>query len=688
MKFMATNTKQNQLIHEKSPYLRQHHDNPVHWQSWGESALSTARSENKPIFLSIGYSTCHWCHVMAHESFEDKEIAAVLNEYFIPIKVDREERPDVDEIYMAAIHAMGQRGGWPLSMFLTPDLKPFYGGTYWPREQFLIILEKLALVWKEHPDKVFTSGEQILEHVKAQKNSELGESELSQKVFEEFSKYSAATFDRYWGGFGHAPKFPHSMQLSLLLRMHRRSKDPLALNMVTHSLEKMAHGGLYDHLGGGFARYSTDERWLIPHFEKMLYDNALLVKVYLEAYQILNHPSPQPSPQRGEGDKREMFASVARETLDYVLRDLTDPQGGFYSAEDADSEGEEGKFYVWTQEELHRVLNAEEFELLHKIYGTSVNGNFEHHTNHFALQQGFDWSAKKNPVLQSAEKKLFELRSKRIRPHRDEKILTSWNALMISAMAMGYQVLQDEKYLKAAQSAADFILKQSGLWKENKLHARFCDGEVKHAAYLDDYSFLIQALLDLYQSNFDEEILRQALKVQEQQDELFWDAAKGGYFFSDGKDPSLLVRSKESGDGALPNGNAVSALNLLKLFDLTGDVKFRERAQNLFKIFSKIMVEYPHACPQLLIAYDYATDNSSQIVMSSSALPSLQEFFFKICQSFIPNKVMAFTDGKKDFPPLIKNKTSMDQKNTFYICHEGICQAPTTDAQKAFELIS
>ncbi len=673
MKFMVTNMKQNQLIHEKSPYLRQHHDNPVHWQSWNDTALAAARSENKPIFLSIGYSTCHWCHVMAHESFEDKEIAAVLNEYFIPIKVDREERPDVDEIYMAAIHSMGQRGGWPLSMFLTPDLKPFYGGTYWPREQFLIILEKLALVWKEHPDKVFTSGEQILEHVKAQKNSELGESELSQKVFNEFYKYSEATFDRYWGGFGHAPKFPHSMQLSLLLRIHRRTKDPLALNMVTHSLQKMAHGGLYDHLGGGFARYSTDERWLIPHFEKMLYDNALLVKTYLEAYQVTHN---------------EMFASVARETLDYVLRDLTDSQGGFYSAEDADSEGEEGKFYVWTQEELQRVLNAEEFDLLHKIYGTSVNGNFEHHTNHFALQDGFDWSAKKNPLLQSAQKKLFELRGKRIRPHRDEKILTSWNALMISAMAAGYQVLQDEKYLQAAQSATDFILNQSGLWKENKLHARFCDGEVKHAAYLDDYSFLIQALLDLYQSNFDEEILRQALKLQEQQDELFWDKDKGGYFFSDGKDSSLLVRSKESGDGALPNGNAVSALNLLKLFDLTGDLRFRERAHHLFKIFSKIMVEYPHACPQLLIAYDYASDESKQLVMSAAQFTDLRDFFFSLNQSFIPNKVVAFTEGQRDFPLLVKSKTPQNGQNTLYVCQQGVCLAPTNNAAEAISLLS
>lgn len=669
---MATNTRKNELIHEKSPYLKQHHDNPVHWQAWGEAAFKASREENKPIFLSIGYSTCHWCHVMAHESFENKEIAAILNEYFIPIKVDREERPDVDEIYMAAIHAMGQRGGWPLSMFLTPDLKPFYGGTYWPRDQFLIILEKLAMVWKEHPDKIFGSGEQILEYVKAQKNAELGESELSEKVFDEFYKYSEATFDRYWGGFGHAPKFPHTMQLALLLRIHQKTKQPQALQMVSHSLEKMAHGGLYDHLGGGFARYSTDERWLIPHFEKMLYDNALLVKVYLEAYQATH---------------KEMFAKVARETLDYILHDLTDAQGGFYSAEDADSEGEEGKFYVWTQNELQKALSAEEFDLLHKIYGSTVNGNFEHHSNHFALQEGFDWKAKENPLLQSAQKKLLDLRSKRIRPHRDEKILTSWNGLMISAMAMGYQVLQDEKYLKAAEKAADFILEQSGLCKNGQLYARYCDHEVKHAAYLDDYAFLIQALLDLYQCNFDEKILKQAFALQTRQDELFWDSAKGGYFFSDGQDSSLLVRSKEAGDGALPNGNAVSALNLLKIFDYTGDIQYRQRALNIFKTFSKIMVEYPHSCGQLLLAYDYAIHESSQLVISSPELASAKKFLDEVNQRFIPNKILAFTDGKKDFPPLVQHKVSLDRKNTFYVCQEGSCSAPTQNESEALKLI-
>ncbi len=663
--------KHNRLIYEKSPYLLQHKDNPVHWYSWGEEAFKAAREENKPIFLSIGYSTCHWCHVMAHESFENKEVAAVLNEYFIPIKIDREERPDVDEIYMAAIHAMGQRGGWPLSMFLTNDLKPFYGGTYWPREQFLIILEKLALVWKEQPDKIYGSGEQILEYVKAQKNAELNPSDLSEKVFAEFYRYSEATFDRYWGGFGHAPKFPHPMQLSLLLRIHRRTQEPLALQMVTHTLEKMARGGIYDHLGGGFARYSTDEKWLIPHFEKMLYDNALLAKVYLEAYQVT---------------KNENNAKIAKEILDYILRDMTDPLGGFYSAEDADSEGKEGKFYVWTYDEIKKSLSHEEFELFHKVYNLTVNGNFEHHTNNLSLQDGFDWKTKENPLLQSAHQKLFKIREKRIRPHRDEKILSSWNALMISAMSMGYKVLGEKKYLDAAKKAADFILSTSGLYKDSKLFARFCDGEVKHAAYLDDYAFLIQALIDLYECEFDAQLLQHAFNLQVKQNKLFWDSEKGGYFFNDGQDPSLLVRSKEAGDNAIPSGNAVSALNLLKLFDYTGDTNFREKAQTLFKVFSKIMAEYTHACPQLLMAYDYFTDDASQLVLSSAEIP--ESFLKRFHQKFIPNKILAWTDGEKDFPPLVQNKKSIDNKITVYVCKEGTCQAPSTDEEEALQAIA
>lgn len=655
-------TQHNRLQYEKSPYLLQHKDNPVNWHAWGEEAFKLSREKNKPIFLSIGYSTCHWCHVMAHESFENAEVAAILNEYFIPVKVDREERPDVDEIYMAAIHAMGQRGGWPLSMFLTTDLKPFYGGTYWPRDQFLIILEKLALVWKEQPEKIFGSGDQILESVKAQKNVELGHADLSEKIFQEFYRYSSATFDRYWGGFGHAPKFPHTMQLALLLRIYRRTQETHALKMVTHSLEQMARGGIYDHVGGGFARYSTDERWLIPHFEKMLYDNALLVKIYLEAYQVT---------------KNESFAQIAEECLDYILRDMTHPEGGFYSAEDADSEGEEGKFYVWTFEELKSALTNEEFEALQKTFDIKINGNFEHHTNNLALRNDISWADRKHPLIQSSLEKLFKIREKRIRPHLDDKILTSWNGLMISAMALGYQILKKDKYLEAALKAYTFILNQSGLYQNEKLFARYRDGESRFSAYLDDYAYLIQGILDLYECNFDTTLLKQALELQKKQDELFWDHDKDGYFFSDGSDSSLLVRSKEGGDGAIPNGNAVSALNLQKLYAYTFDENLKKKTIDVFRYFSKIMVEYPHACPQMLIAYDYFTDNSKEIVIASSS--PLRSSLLPLHPHFIPNKVIAWTDGKKDFPPLVKGKIPLNEKTTYYICETGSCLAPTNN---------
>ncbi len=663
-------SKSNRLKDEKSPYLLQHQDNPVHWQAWGEEAFAASKKENKPIFLSIGYSTCHWCHVMAHESFEDQGVANILNYYFIPIKVDREERPDVDEIYMAAIHAMGQRGGWPLSMFLTPSLKPFYGGTYWPREQFLMILEKLATIWKHQPEKIEESGKQIFEHVQAQKNAELGEVNLSEETFKNFYKYSEATFDRHWGGFGQAPKFPHPMQLSLLLRIHRRSQDPTALDMVTHTLNQMARGGIYDQIGGGFARYSTDERWLIPHFEKMLYDNALLTKVYLEAYQTTKNPN---------------FLRIAQEVLDYILRDMISAEGGFYSAEDADSEGEEGKFYVWTYDEIKNLLSAEEFKIFEKTYAITTSGNFEHQTNNLSLKNELDGEEKKNPLLRSAIQKLFEARSKRIRPHLDDKILTSWNSLMLSAFALAYQVCGEKKYLEALQKNTDFLLNKSGLYQNQKLFARYRGGEARFNGYLDDYAYLIQALLDVYQTNFDSEILKTAIVLQSQQDKLFWDPEKGGYFFSDGSDPSILVRSKEAGDNAIPNGNAISALNLLKLFEFTGEAAYRNQALTIFKVFSKIMVEYPHACPQLLIAYDYLTDETKQLVMSSSEIP--ESFLKTLHQEFIPNKILAWTNGKKDFPALVKNKTPKG-KTAYYVCEAGACQAPTQEEKEVLEKIN
>ncbi len=660
---------ENRLRFEKSPYLLQHQDNPVHWQAWGEEAFKAAREQNKPIFLSIGYSTCHWCHVMEHESFEKQEVAEVLNQNFISIKLDREERPDIDEIYMAAVQGMRQRGGWPLSMFLTPDLKPFYGGTYFPKEHFIALLNQLSKLWRESPEKIRDSGESVVEYLKEQKGAQLEPVGLDEAVFSAFFRNSLVNFDRSWGGFGAAPKFPHAMQLSLLLRIHRRSGDPEALRMVEFTLDKMARGGIYDHLGYGFARYSTDERWLVPHFEKMLYDNALLIVSYLEAYRT---------------DKKTMFRQVARECLDYVLRMMTHPEGGFYSAEDADSEGEEGKFYVWPFEELREDLSQEEFDLVSKVYQVSPQGNFEG-TNILWLSPEYGWEAKDLPLLKSARDKLFRLREARVHPHKDDKILTSWNGLMIRAMAMGYQVLGEEKYLQAANRAADFI--KGKLYANGQLLARYRDGEGRFPGRLEDYAYLIQALLDLYQCDFNPKTLQWAMELQKLQDEKFLDARTGAYFFTDGSDPSLLVRSQEGMDGALPNANAVSALNLLRLGDLTFEPECRGRAEKIFAAFSRLLAEYPQAFAQMLIAYDYATDVSKELAILEAQDQKAADFLQGFWKEFIPNAVVAKGKDGASFPKLLEGRTAMEKKTTFYICQERTCERPIQNELEALKRI-
>ncbi|HCU23983.1 MAG TPA: thioredoxin domain-containing protein [Deltaproteobacteria bacterium] len=659
----------NLLKNEKSPYLLQHQNNPVHWYAWGDAAFQAAQAQNRPIFLSIGYSTCHWCHVMAHESFEDQEVADVLNRDFISIKVDREERPDVDEIYMSAVHAMRQRGGWPLSMFLTPDLKPFYGGTYWPRPVFLGILDQVAKVWREQRGEIEKSGESIVEYLRAQKSAILETRSLDVSVFQKFFLQTQQSFDAVWGGFGPAPKFPHAMQISLLLRVHRRSGEPRALEMARFTLEKMARGGIYDHVGGGFARYSTDEKWLVPHFEKMLYDNAQLAATYLEAFRAT---------------KEEMFRRVAAETLDYVLRAMTHPEGGFYSAEDADSEGEEGKFYVWTFEELSEALTQPELEHWIRVYQISPAGNFEHGANIFSLSDEFSWQEKDHPLIRSAREKLFQLREARIHPHKDDKILSAWNGLMIRAMALGYQVLGEEKYLEAAHRAAQFIRKN--LFSDSHLQARYREGEGRFAARLEDYAYLIQGLIDLYQCDFNPEPLRWALELQEVQYRLFWDKDASAFFFTDGKDPSLLLRSKEGMDGALPNANAVSAWNLLRLQGLTYDLRYGEWAQGIFSCFSAVMSEYPTAFSTLLIAYDYFSDLSAEIAVLCAAEKSdLEASLQKIRAEFFPNQVLALGKGGQDFPLLLSGKTALENKIIYYLCRDQSCEAPLQEAQKLLE---
>ncbi|HKX11855.1 MAG TPA: thioredoxin domain-containing protein [bacterium] len=663
--------KQNRLRHEKSPYLLQHKDNPVHWYAWGEEAFKASRESGKPIFLSIGYSTCHWCHVMEHESFENQEVADQLNREFIAIKVDREERPDVDDIYMSAIQAMRQRGGWPLSMFLTPDLKPFYGGTYWPKALFMNILAQVAKVWREQPGQVRETGESIVDYLKMQKIDDAPEKPLDDEVFDKFLRQCLLSFDREWGGFGQAPKFPHAMQLAMLLRIHRRNGDPRALEMVKLTLDKMARGGIYDHLGGGFARYSTDEKWLVPHFEKMLYDNAQLTAAYLEAFQASSDP---------------MFREVARESLDYVLRAMSHGEGGFYSAEDADSEGEEGKFYVWSFEELRGLLEPEEFDRLSQVYQVQPGGNFEYGHSILWLAPEFGWSEKKDPVLATAMSKLFTFREARIHPHLDDKILTAWNGLMIRAMALGYQVLGEAKYLEAAHRSVNFLRQK--LWQNGKLLARYRDGEGRFAARLDDYAYLIQGLIDLYESDFRPETLTWALELQERQFELFWDESGGGFFFTDGQDPSLLVRGKEAMDGALPNANAVSAWNLLRLHSLTYEDRFRDRAGRIFRTFSALLSEFPTAFSTLLIAYDLSVAGPWELaIVGSASDEKASSFLQRLRAAFHPHVSLAFGKPGQDFPALLQGKELLQGETAFYLCRDRTCDRPRTDPQDALKAL-
>jgi uncharacterized protein YyaL (SSP411 family) len=477
-------------------------------------------------------------------------------------------------------------------------------------------------------------------------------------------------FDPQWGGFGEAPKFPHAMQISMLLRIHRRSGEARALFMAEHTLEKMARGGIYDHLGYGFARYSTDARWLVPHFEKMLYDNALLVVSYLEAYQAT---------------KKAMFRRVAQECLDYILRVMTHPEGGFYSAEDADSEGEEGKFYVWDFEELRGALTPQEFDLFSQVYQVNPEGNFEG-KNIPWLNDSYGWEIKDDPVLRSAREKLFAIREGRVHPHQDDKILTAWNGLMIRAMALGYQVLGEEKYLQAARRAAGFIRKHLDV--KDGLLARYREGDARFSARLEDYAFLIQGLIELYQSDFDPETLRWAMDLQRRQDELFWDQKSGPYFFTDGRDASVLVRSKEGMDGALPNANAVSALNLLKLGDLTLDLAHRERAEKVFQAFSRMVMEYPHAFSQMMIALDYYTDAAKEVaILEGKNGEATQKFLGGFRGEFFPNAVAAKGSEGEEFPALLKDRRPLEGKTAFYVCEERTCQAPVSDPEQALKTV-
>lgn len=675
--------KPNRLIREKSPYLQQHAHNPVDWYPWGEEAFAKAHRENKPVFLSIGYSTCHWCHVMERESFENEAIAAILNERFVAIKVDREERPDVDEIYMTAVQALTQGGGgWPLSVWLLPDGKPFYGGTYfppddkWGRRGFASVLVQVSETYQKHRSEIDRYGAELTETIRRAGTVGAGDELPDQELLAAAGVQLAQRFDPAYGGFSRQPKFPPSMAMMHLLRQHRRTGDPNALHMTEHTLERMWRGGMFDHLGGGFARYSTDSQWLVPHFEKMLYDNALLARVYLEAYQVT---------------ERELYADVAKDILRYVLRDMTSPRGGFYSAEDADSEGEEGKFYVWTPEEVALVLGEEEGRVFSDFYGVSEGGNFEGGTSilhrrmpieAFADEKGVK-PAELEARLAEGRGKLLREREQRPRPLRDEKILAAWNGLMISSMAYAYQVLGGEEYRQAAERAADFVLIE--MTSRGRLLRRWMDGQALHDGYSSDYAFMIQGLLDLYEATFEIRWLAEAVRLADDMDRLFWDDEGGGYFMTGHDAEPLIARTKDPDDSAIPSGNSVAAWNGLRLAELTGRDKYRERSLKTIAAFRQLMERAPSAYPMMLVAFDFAVGPTKEVVVvGDPAAADTRAMLAELRGAFVPNKVVALTRGRAGrdavaLVPMLDERVALDGKATAYVCESYACKLPTTD---------
>jgi uncharacterized protein YyaL (SSP411 family) len=681
----------NRLANEKSPYLLQHADNPIDWYPWGEEAFARAGKEDKPIFLSVGYSACHWCHVMEEESFEDQEVAGLMNEHFVAVKVDREERPDVDRIYMSVCQAMTGSGGWPLTVVMTPQKKPFFAGTYFPKEArygrpgLMEVLEQIASLWKDDRQRLLQAGDQVTEAVRetalSSQSGDISEAML-QQAYDNFSD----RFDLAHGGFGGAPKFPTPHNLTFLLRWWKRSGQEEALIMVERTLDAMWRGGLYDHLGFGFHRYSTDERWLVPHFEKMLYDQALLAMAYVEAYQATG---------------KEQYAEVAREVFGYVLRDMTAPKGGFYSSEDADSEGQEGKFYVWTEKELSAILGSKDGALTARFYGLTAGGNFEDGGNILHRNKSMEeMSAAEglsveelDKILQRSRKKLFTVREKRVRPAKDDKVLADWNGLMIAALAKGARVLDQPDYARAAVRATDFLLATMRDSNGRLLH-RYRLGEAGVPGYADDYAFLAWGLVELYEATFQARYLRDALDITDQMLDLFWDDQRGGLYFTarDGED--LIARTKESYDGAVPSGNSVAALNLLRLSRMTMRSDLQDRAEQLMRSFAGRAGEAPTAYAQLLIAVDFALGPANEIVIAGELqAEDTRKMLAALRRTFLPRKVVIFhPDGPEgqlmeEIVPWIKEQSSMDGRATAYVCQDFACQMPTSDAAEMLSLI-
>jgi uncharacterized protein YyaL (SSP411 family) len=710
----------NRLAQEKSPYLLQHAHNPVDWYPWGEEAFAKARRENKPIFLSIGYSTCHWCHVMAHESFENEEVAATMNREFVNIKVDREERPDVDRVYMTFVQATTGGGGWPMSVWLTPDLKPFVGGTYFPPEDrygqpaFKSVLERIATAWRENHDSIVEQGGKIVaalrESQAAPKGS--GEGKIDAAILDAAYRQIDGSYDPKEGGFGNAPKFPRPVALNFLTRFNARDPNSElgkhALEMTLFTLRKMAGGGMHDHIGGGFHRYSVDRYWHVPHFEKMLYDQAQLAGAYLDAFQIA---------------RDRQYEVVARDVLDYVARDMTSKEGGFFSAEDADSpvvagiadrghsKTAEGAFYIWTKKEIDAALGGAA-EIFDFHYGVQPHGNtpegsdpqdefrgksilIERHTIVETAKHFRKTEEEIGKLLAQCREKLFSIRSKRPRPHLDDKIIAAWNGLMISAYARSAQVLDEPRYLKIATRAAKFL--QGNLYDSSRkiLCRNYRGGRSNIEGFADDYAFVIQGLLDLYEASFDVEWLKFAVQLQETQDRLFFDEKNGGYFSTSGKDESVFLRMKDDNDGAEPAASSVAGLNLLRLAQLRDDKQMAERARKTIDAFAATLSHFPSAMPLMLVALDYSLSKPRQIVIAGKKdAPETKALVKEVHRHFLPNTVLCLADGAEGQKYLgekneaIRAMSPIDGKPAAYVCESFTCKAPVTDSKALGELLT
>ncbi len=681
----------NRLSFEKSPYLLQHAENPVDWYPWGEEAFAKARSEDKPVFLSIGYSTCHWCHVMEHESFEDADVAKLLNETFICIKVDREERPDIDNIYMTVCQMMTGSGGWPLTVFLTAERIPFYAATYIPKPAMLSMIPRVGDAWRDDRENLLRNTGQVVEALRgitsgAVDGDGLGSEDLATAYDQLKGRYDSAM-----GGFGDSPKFPTPHNLMFLLRHWKRTGDDQALAMVENTLEKMRLGGVYDHVGFGFHRYSTDSRWFLPHFEKMLYDQAMLMMAYTEAYQATGN---------------DAYRETASEIATYVLRDMTDPEGGFYSAEDADSEGEEGLFYVWTEAQLREVLGPDA-DFVIELFGASNEGNWVEEasadrsgSNILFLDRPFEKTAKASGESVEAlrerweplRKKLFDAREKRIHPYKDDKILTDWNGLMIAAMAKAARAFGEPAYAEAASRSAQFILSTMKAPDGGLLH-RYRDGEASITSMVDDYSFFVWGLLELYESTFEIGHLENALRLNDYLIEHFWDGEKGGLFFTSDDGEKLIVRTKEVYDGAIPSGNSVAMLNLIRLSRITARTGYEDRARDIGRTFHEQVARGASAFTMMMSAVDFVAGPSFEIVVAGHAGRDDSRLMVEaLNRRFIPSKVVLFRPEDAPEPvvklaPYTRTQAAMDGAATVYVCRNYACELPVTDVAAMLELL-